>query len=215
MRANEKIQMEPAPDVMRELYEEYDRHQFRNYSPPQGMESNPRIVQICRIVGSEARVLDVGVNRGDFAVELTRTGNKVVGLDISSRAVEICQQQGIDAYRLNVETEAIPASLGTFDVIVFLEIIEHLIDPIKTLRKLRAVLNDKGCLVLSTPNAAYIKWRLDLMRGRLPDFGEDRQVPSEVRPYNLLHKTPLTMPVLKQTLLLSGFTPVHIEPEDY
>jgi SAM-dependent methyltransferase len=204
----------PEQDVMRGVYEEYDRYQFRDYIPASDLPDNPRILQIKRLVGTGKRILDIGVSRGDFALALAKEKNEVIGVDISSKAVEICRQRGIEAYRVNIETEPLPA-VADFDIILMLEILEHLIDPLLVLRKLRGILNPSGFLLLSTPNAAYIKWRLELLRGRMPDFGEDRQVSSEPRPYNLLHKTPVTIPDLYHTLDMAGYEIVHLEAEDY
>src|SRR5262245_28823772 len=72
---------------------------------------------------------------------------------------------------------------------IFLNPNQHLIDPLQTLRRLKPFLSNDGVLIVSTPNAAYIRWRLTLLLGTLPDFGEDRSVLEEERPYNLLHKT--------------------------
>src|SRR5262249_10459017 len=102
---------------------------------------------------------------------------------------------------------------GIFDVILMLEIFEHLIDPLLVLIKLRPLLKHSGLLILSTPNAAYIKWRVDLRAAQLPNFGEDRGL--SARPYNLLHKPPVTLKVLKEVLKGAGFRVDAVEPEDY
>jgi hypothetical protein len=51
--------------------------------------------------------------------------------------------------------------------------------------------------------------------GHMPVFGEDRDNAKIPRPYNLQHKTPLTIPNLYQLLKMAGFHVVHIEPEEY
>ena len=199
-------------DVMQQLYDRYDAKQFATLTPDIGSFDHPRFVQICRLVGESEKILDVGSGFGEFSRKLAKRGKKVVAWDISNRTIEMCKSAGIEAYQINIETDPF-IDCGTFDVILMLEIFEHLIDPLVALAKLKDLLNPRGLLVLSTPNAAYIKWRLQLLFGGLPDFGEDRILSD--RPYNLLHKTPVTYDALRQVLATAGFEITSVEAEDY
>ena len=58
---------------------------------------------------------------------------------------------------------------GRYDLIVFMEVLEHLnLPPRDVLAFLGAQLADGGILMLTTPNAAWLKNRLKLLRGRNP-----------------------------------------------
>lgn len=204
----------PATDLMKQVYEDYDDHQFRSYVVSSSVMESPLFSQIQRLVGSHKRVLDIGSSRGDVAISVSRNGNKVIGLDISSRAVELCHQRGIEAYRVNIETDPFPG-IEPFDAVLLLEVIEHLIDPLPVLRRIADILKPSGFILISTPNAAYFKWRLQLLRGVLPDFGEARSTLEVTRPYNLLHKTPFTIHALATTLQMSGLRIIQFEPSEY
>ncbi|MFK4444475.1 SAM-dependent methyltransferase [Caballeronia udeis] len=53
----------------------------------------------------------------------------------------------------NIEEDTYPFEASSFDIVLFCEIIEHLLnDPCKVLREIRRVLKDDGTLVLTTPN---------------------------------------------------------------
>jgi len=53
----------------------------------------------------------------------------------------------------NIEEDTYPFEAGLFDIVLFCEIIEHLLnDPCKVLREIKRVLKDDGTLVLTTPN---------------------------------------------------------------
>jgi SAM-dependent methyltransferase len=58
----------------------------------------------------------------------------------------------------NVENDVFPYSDGEFDLVIFAEIIEHLLnDPCKVLREIRRVLKPNGTLILTTPNVAKLE----------------------------------------------------------
>jgi SAM-dependent methyltransferase len=58
----------------------------------------------------------------------------------------------------NVENDLFPYSDGEFDLVIFAEIIEHLLnDPCKVLREIKRVLKPNGVLILTTPNVARLE----------------------------------------------------------
>lgn len=115
------------------------------------------------------RVLDVGCSGGNFGEALERLkGCTVVGVDLNADDIAIAATRLSEAYVLDVsDTEAIGV-LGTFDAILFADVIEHLVDPRATLRTIRALLNPGGVVVYSIPNMGHLSVRLDLLEGRFP-----------------------------------------------
>ena len=66
----------------------------------------------------------------------------------------------------NVEEDGFPYPDDSFDVVLFGEMIEHmLMDPMATLRQIHRVLKPNGLLVLTTPNVARIENVLRLLHG--------------------------------------------------
>jgi len=66
----------------------------------------------------------------------------------------------------NVEEDEFPYADDTFDVLLFCEMLEHmLMNPMATLRQIHRVLKPDGILVLTTPNVARLENVLQLMRG--------------------------------------------------
>ncbi len=58
----------------------------------------------------------------------------------------------------NIEKDSFPYEDESFDVVLFCEIIEHLLsDPVHTLTEIRRVLKPGGSMVLTTPNAARLE----------------------------------------------------------
>lgn len=58
----------------------------------------------------------------------------------------------------NVENDSFPYLDNSFDVVIFAEIIEHLLnDPCKVLREIKRVLKPNGTLILTTPNVSRLE----------------------------------------------------------
>jgi SAM-dependent methyltransferase len=58
----------------------------------------------------------------------------------------------------NIEREPFPYADETFDVVLFCEIIEHLLtDPVAVLGEIRRVLKPQGSLILTTPNVSRLE----------------------------------------------------------
>jgi len=114
-----------------------------------------------------ATVLDVGVGDGTVSNYLIKNKNvKVTGLDISATACEKARKLGI-ATEIRDITNGLGLSDDTFyEYILLLEVIEHTAYP-------QRILNDaidhatKGVIV-TIPNSAYIKWRIQMLRGYVP-----------------------------------------------
>ncbi|CAB3760136.1 methyltransferase domain-containing protein [Paraburkholderia humisilvae] len=74
------------------------------------------------------------------------------------RNPEVKQDVEFKFSHFNIEEDEFPFESGSLDVVLFCEIIEHLLnDPCRVLREIRRVLRDNGTLVLTTPNVSRIE----------------------------------------------------------
>ncbi len=90
------------------------------------------------------------------------------GPSLDKESVQRCRYRDFTSGRLlsvtfafqhfNVEEDPFPYEAETFDVVIFAEIIEHLLkDPCKALREIKRVLRPGGKLILTTPNVARLE----------------------------------------------------------
>lgn len=153
--------------------------------------------------------LDVGCGDGRTAGRwLNSHTRRYTGVDISSRAVEMARSIGLDA--ICIEDAAIlPFSDSSFDVVVCLEVLEHLFDPQLAAREIARVLRAGGILLATVPNVSHWKSRVDLaVRARWNPRGDQLSVAQPWRDPHIRFFTPSS---LSRMLLESGFDTVTIE----
>jgi SAM-dependent methyltransferase len=148
-------------------------------------------------VGRDRDVVELGCRFGAL-IEHFAEGNRVVGLDVDRRALEICRERlGVATHVANLN-EPLPLANASFDVVVLSEVLEHLPYPQITLREIVRVLRNDGKLVGSVPNAVILRNRLRFMfRGVV-----------ELDPTHLHHFSQASLSRLMRTF----FEEVVIEP---
>jgi 2-polyprenyl-3-methyl-5-hydroxy-6-metoxy-1,4-benzoquinol methylase len=104
-------------------------------------------------------LLEIGANMGLFLAVAGQAGWEASGIEPSSWAVEQGRERfGVDLRRGAVETlDVVP---GSVDVLVMLDVLEHLADPAEALRRLRVPIADRGLLALATVNMEGLHGRL-------------------------------------------------------
>lgn len=127
-------------------------------------ENNAWVI-LYNFVPDKARVLDVGCSSGNFGeVLINEKKCTVVGLDIDEGDVKLAKKKLTEAYVMNVEQDDL-SKLGKFDVVVFADVLEHLMQPSKALEKVKKLLNKDGKILFSLPNMSHASTRLRLMEG--------------------------------------------------
>ena len=122
-----------------------------------------RIKYIKKIVtlknNNNLEILDLGCGGGLLSEPLCRLGAKVTGIDFIKNNIKIAKQH---AKQSNLEINYICQNLYNlnlkkkFDVILLLEVIEHLDNWQKLIKKLDKLLKPKGKLIISTINRNLI-----------------------------------------------------------
>ncbi len=128
-------------------------------------EQNNSWSQAYKYVPEGSRVLDVGCSSGNFGHVLIQEKKcEVVGLDIDKADVARAKTVLSQALIRNIERDDV-TDLGKFDIVMFIDVLEHLMDPVAVLAKVKEVLKPSGRIVFSIPNMAHISVRLQLLKG--------------------------------------------------
>ena len=127
-----------------------------------------------RLVRPGHRLLDVGCGDGTFSGLVSKRFQEVHGVDFSEVALARAAALGVITRQADLDKQGLPYPDESFDHVVCLDVIEHVIDPVHLLSECRRVLARRGFLLLTTINMRYLKFVLSLaVRGRFPRTSGD------------------------------------------
>lgn len=106
---------------------------------------------------SAVRILEVGCGDGRFLERSARRlgSGEAWGVEYDSVAAEAAIGRGLDII-CGSYPEAVETLQGTFDLVVFNDVLEHLVDPWTALERTKELLTGTSTVVVSLPNIANI-----------------------------------------------------------
>ena len=102
------------------------------------------------------RILDIGCGGGLLSEPMARLGAEVVGADAAPRNIPVAQlhaeTSGLKIDYRHTTAEDMAAAGEQFDVILNMEVVEHVSDPLAYLTACQNLLKSKGLMICSTLN---------------------------------------------------------------
>lgn len=117
-----------------------------------------RVRSILRFERGPGSFLDVGCGRGALVEEFQKRGWSAVGTQISRTAARAAERRGVRV--LVGELPALGLTPGTFSVVTFFHVLEHLEDPDSYLRSAHELLRPGGVLLVEVPDCGGLGFRL-------------------------------------------------------
>lgn len=102
------------------------------------------------------RLLEIGCASGSFLRRMAQQGWTVEGVEPSITAGQAARALGYNVF--TGPFEAMPERESSYDLIVGWMVLEHLHDPVHSLRKMHRALKPGGHLVISVPNAGSLEF---------------------------------------------------------
>jgi methionine biosynthesis protein MetW len=157
--------------LIAEFYDRYHRRDIPGFGAT--FQRSPQVYQaLDRYITPGYLCLDVGCGDGhDLGSWAVARQVRYVGVDIAGSAVEAARARGLEAYLID-DSGRLPFPDSSYDAAVSLEVIEHLFQPEAIIREAIRVVKPGGVVIVTTPNVAYWRRRLDLaLLGRWNPFG--------------------------------------------
>ena len=156
-------------------------------------------------IPSNSHCLDVGCSNGNLGNALHAEKNCTIdGIELNSSAAAIARSRNYgEVFEIDLNykqaTSALSIKKKKYDVIVFSDVLEHLISPEQALVQLGKFLRPGGVFVISLPNVAFILNRLHLLFGNW-----------EYKEYGILDRTHLRFYTIKSGCQMISSTGLQI-----
>ncbi|MEM3736463.1 MAG: class I SAM-dependent methyltransferase [Candidatus Bathyarchaeia archaeon] len=153
-----------------------------------------KLIELCK----GPRVLDVGCGDGTITRELCKHFTYVDGVDASKTQVDIAKKN-VSCVTFYVSTIEDFEPKDKYDSIVMVDILEHIEDPVKALKKIKLWLKRDGYIVIQVPNALSLNRRIGKIMGLIKEC-------YDLTPYDVKvgHKRLYDINLLRQHIKASG-----------
>jgi SAM-dependent methyltransferase len=141
--------------------------------------------ELKKVRADYSKVVDIGGYTGDNLILAAQEGihfNSGLVIDPKPSAFYKSELRALNVKIIKGYAESLQLKSNSIDLVFLIEVIEHLIEPDKSIKRIHNILKDNGILALSTPNLACIWNRILLVLGFQPIFSEVSSVKVFGRP---------------------------------
>lgn len=115
-------------------------------------------------------VLDIGCWNGNLGERLLKHKNCIVdGIDADAKQLKVAKERGYrHTFQFNLNSEHLDLSSlnEIYDVLVFADVLEHLVNPDAILKAFKEKVKQGGVIIISLPNVAFMLNRINLLLGK-------------------------------------------------
>lgn len=138
---------------------------FTGYKEVQKLKTLNRILSYIETTRKKhrydwCRILDIGCGRGKITLPLACLGYSIIAVDISRDAIYHAKRKNLfeNVCFLCADAENLPLK-GKFDIIICVDVFEHLTHPNNLTKELTTLLSEDGVVFITIPNG-YGSWEL-------------------------------------------------------
>jgi len=159
--------------------------------------AHKKIISFLDGINRSAKVMDIGCGDGFFLNLLTGMGfEDIQGIDPGRPMVERCRKKGFSVDRKSIRDLT---GTGEFDLVLLIEVLEHLEEPLSVIRKIHSLLTPGGNLLLTVPVC-------DSLLKRYHRFRYETDKLTQVVDWDETHRHAFSASAIRKLLRDSSFT---------
>ena len=121
---------------------------------------------VASFIPNGSKVLDVGCGTGLLGQMLSEHCHaEIIGIEPDPVRAELATARGVKVH-VGYFSRTLIQKLGSFDIILFADVLEHLPNPQSVLILSREALKAGGAVIVSVPNVAHWAVRIEVIRGK-------------------------------------------------
>lgn len=138
-------------------YTEFEWHTERAGNGESGEKLTHVFVELVKKLDGVRWICDLGCGNGHITGRLAALGYQVTGVDASESGTKIARRMypGVEFVEATINRDL--KDLGSFDLVISSDVIEHLYRPSDLLEAAKSLLKPQGQILLGTPYHGYLK----------------------------------------------------------
>jgi SAM-dependent methyltransferase len=132
-------------------------NQIYNKKLPNLNFGNEKMKEVAKYINPNKSVLDIGSEF--FQLQNFLKNNLYIGIEVSYAKLQFAKA-GQNVIHFDMNRNILPFKDNSFDYIVCLDVLEHLLDPIRTLEEIHRIVKSNGRVIVSLPNDYHILNRI-------------------------------------------------------
>ena len=109
-------------------------------------------------IAKNKRFLDVGSGSGQFLYEMKQFGMDIYGVEPSDFDEKTAKEKKLNILKSDLIKANYPSNY--FDIITFNHVLEHVNNPLKTIKEIHRILKKDGALIIGVPNSNSLAYWL-------------------------------------------------------
>lgn len=181
----------------RSIHDDEWRTGWKSLPTPFNREGRFQLVSELISPLSPKTIFDLGCGDGFQAEVIKRSTPSAIinGCDISPSAIERASRRLDSCYSIDIDKSDLPEKAESYDLVLCIAVLEHLYDISHALQEIIRILAPGKHVLVQVPNVTFWKFRLQVLRGKLPYVLADER-----------HLHSFNKSFLHEKLHLAGFT---------
>ena len=138
------------PDLIRDLFEKEATYWW-NVSKREMVHSLLRNIGSIQGLKESGLAIDIGCGSG-YTARVFESYYRTVAVDVSKEALQLCRRRGLSRLcQVDMASFTLPFKTNSFDLVLALDIIEHVENDVHALMECRRILRDGGLMIVTVP----------------------------------------------------------------